>query len=286
MGEIRVAWHYTHLMPACLVLPMDAVMVNLDGMESCATLATELRAALPTGGLFIEYQPLFDLEGANTRRPVAVEALCRWNHPRWGAISPVQFIPLAESEGLIGDLGAAVLARAGSQVAGWQRDGHELGLSVNASPSEFSAAWVDTVARRADELGLAHGTLTIEITESPAPRLLPSVVDVLSRAREAGLGLSIDDFGAGETTAAMLDALPLTEVKIDRSLIQRDDREADDAVAAVVEKADRHGWCVVAEGIETDADLRRARDRGCHRGQGFLLGRPMSAADLGALLAA
>ncbi len=254
-------------------------------MDACATLATELRAALPSGGLSIEYQPLFDLEGSGAASPpVAVEALCRWNHPRWGTISPVQFIPLAESEGFIGDLGAAVLARAGAQVAAWQRDGHPLGLSVNASPSEFSAAWVDTVAARADELGLARGSLTIEITESPAPQLLPNVIDVLARAREAGLGLSIDDFGIGDTTSAMLDTLPLTEVKIDRSLTQRDDSEADDAVAAVVGQADRHGWCVVAEGIETDADLRRARERGCHRGQGYLLGRPMPPAALAQLL--
>ncbi|WP_322411062.1 EAL domain-containing protein [Microbacterium invictum] len=256
-------------------------------MDPCATLATELRAAVPAGGLSIEFQPLFDLEGSGQPDlPVAVEALCRWHHPRFGTISPVHFIPLAESHGIIADLGAAVLTRAGTQVAAWQQAGHHLGLSVNASPSEFSAAWVDTVAERAADLGLSTGSLTIEITESPAPQLLPSVLAVLERAREAGLGLSIDDFGAGDTTATMLDALPLTEVKIDRSLTQRSDADADAAVDAIVAQAAHHGWTVVAEGIETEDDLDRARRRGCHLGQGFLLGKPMPAAQLTALLSA
>jgi EAL domain-containing protein (putative c-di-GMP-specific phosphodiesterase class I) len=267
------------------VLLEIGALVTLGDMDPCATLATELRAAVPAGGLSIEFQPLFDLdESGRPARPVAVEALCRWPHPRFGTISPVHFIPLAESHGIIADLGAAVLTRAGTQVAAWQRDGHDLGLSVNASPSEFSAAWVDTVAQRAADLGLAPGSLTIEITESPAPQLMPSVLAVLERARAAGLGLSIDDLGAGDTTTPMLDALPLTEVKIDRSLTQRSDAVADEAVAAVVEQARRNGWSVVAEGIETVDDLERARRRGCVRGQGFLLGRPMPAAELSALL--
>lgn len=261
-------------------------LVTLGDMDPCATLATELRAAVPAGGLSIEFQPLFDLDGSGLpERPVAVEALCRWPHPRFGTISPVHFIPLAESHGIIADLGAAVLTRAGTQVAAWQRDGHDLGLSVNASPSEFSAAWVDTVAQRAADLGLAPGSLTIEITESPAPQLMPSVLAVLERARAAGLGLSIDDLGAGDTTTPMLDALPLTEVKIDRSLTQRSDAVAEEAVAAVVEQARRNGWSVVAEGIETVDDLERSRRRGCDRGQGFLLGKPMPAAELSDLLA-
>ena len=137
---------------------------------------------------------------------------------------------------------------------------------------------------RLDGLSIDPETVTLEITEAPSPQLLPEMEAPLQRLREFGLDISIDDYGAGETTLAMIEALPIDEVKIDRSLIQRVDAAADDLVSDVVERAAGNGWRVGAEGIETEADLDRARRLGCHRGQGYLLGRPMDAAALELLL--
>ncbi|QIG39293.1 EAL domain-containing protein [Microbacterium sp. 4R-513] len=255
-------------------------------MNSSAMLSAELREAVTTGGLTVEYQPLFALsEDGLPLHPVAVEALCRWMHPLLGRIVPDRFIPLAERVGLIGDIGARVLETAGAQVSAWQRAGHHVGLSINASPSQFSAEFVDTVAIRAKELGLEPGTLTIEITEAPAPQLLPTVVEVLPQLKASGIGISIDDYGAGDVSLDALEDVPIQEIKIDRSLTQRSDPAAEAEIAGVVTRAMRHGWRVVAEGIETLADLERSRQRGCDLGQGYLLGRPVPADELGRLLA-
>jgi len=254
-------------------------------MNSSATLTAELREAVSTGGLTVEYQPLFALAEAGLPvHPVGVEALCRWIHPRLGLIVPDRFIPLAEKFGLIADIGARVLDTAGAQVTRWQRAGHRLGLSINASPSEFSPRFVETVAVRAAALGLAPGTLTIEITEAPAPQLIPNVVEVLPMLSATGIGISIDDYGAGQVLLDELEVVPIQEVKIDRSLTQRSDAEADAEIAGVVQRAERLGWRVVAEGIETLDDLERSRERGCHIGQGYLLGRPIPADEMGRLL--
>ncbi|GAA3639751.1 hypothetical protein GCM10022200_24030 [Microbacterium awajiense] len=250
-------------------------------------LGDELRAALNDGQLAVEYQPQFDLHAATPApgRPVAVEALCRWHHPTRGLVMPDVFIPIAEREHIITALDAHVLLLAAEQVRRWQLDGHRLGLSVNASPTHMSPEYADAVIQALDDFGLSHGSLAIEITESPAPQLLPEAIAILPRLRSEGIAVSLDDFGGGDTTIDMLDSLPIDEIKIDRSITQRTDRAADVEVAAVVAHADRHGWRVVAEGIETEADLERSRRRGCHRGQGFLWGPPVPAARLEEMLA-
>lgn len=236
----------------------------------------------------MEYQPLFDLGAADPLRagPVAVEALCRWRHPQLGLVGPDRFIPAAEEAGLMAQLDGEVIARAAAQVGAWQHDGHTtLGLSVNASPSHLDARFVDLVTDAVRDTELRPGTLVVEVTETPAPQLLPAVVAALPRMREVGIGVSIDDYGIGDTTVEMLDGLPIDEVKVDRSLTQASDAGARRKVRALTDSAAIHGWRVVAEGIETTADLTRARERGCDRGQGFLWSRPMSALAFGALLA-
>ncbi|WP_345800631.1 EAL domain-containing protein [Microbacterium sp. AZCO] len=254
-------------------------------MNSSAILSAELREAVTSHGLSVAYQPLFDLnDGVLPVRPVAVEALCRWMHPRLGSIVPDRFIPLAEKAGLIADIDADVLEKAGAQVAEWQRSGHAIGLSINASPSEFSPQFATALAERAQALGLRPDSLTLEITEAPAPQLLPSVVDVLPILKAAGIAISIDDFGAGDVSLDALETVSIQEIKIDRSLTQRADAEADETIADVVARAKRRGWRVVAEGIETITDLERARARGCDLGQGYLLGRPVSAAEIERIL--
>lgn len=256
-------------------------------MTSSATLSAELLEAVMGRTLTVVYQPLFDLRGEGMpRHPVAVEALCRWVHPRLGLIVPDRFIPLAETEGLMEDLGAAVLDEACARVSAWQHAGFPLGLSVNASPSQFSPAFAASLSERIARVGLEPGSLTIEITEAPAPQLLPSVVDLLPILRAANVKISIDDLGAGDLTLEVLEEVRVDEVKIDRSLIRRDDPEADAMIAAVLERAEHFGWAIVAEGIETVADLERSRRRGCPVGQGYLLGKPMPADELGRVLEA
>lgn len=256
-------------------------------MNGISGLAEDLRAALMTGQLVVEYQPQFDLDAATAVpiHPVAVEALCRWQHPTRGLIMPDQFIPLAEREHLINALDAQVLMRSAEQVRQWQLDGYDIGLSVNASPTHMSPEYADAVIDALNDLGLNPGSLAIEITESPAPQLAPGVLEVLPLLRAEGVAVSLDDFGAGDTTLSMLDDLPIDEIKIDRSLTQRDDADADEEVADVVAHAERFGWRVVAEGIETAGDLERSRRRGCDRGQGFLWGPPVPAPRLEEMLA-
>ncbi|MGX5771145.1 EAL domain-containing protein [Microbacterium trichothecenolyticum] len=255
-------------------------------------LTRDLRAALSSGELWIAFQPQYDLDPTGpadaevAANPVAVEALCRWNHALLGAVRPDTFIPLAEEGRFLDEIDLHVFARATEQVTRWRESGHPLGLSVNASPAHFSTRYADTIVARLDRLGIDPAGMTVEITEAPTPQLRPEMITAMQALRAVGIAISVDDYAGGDATVAMLEGLPIDEVKIDRSLTQRDDAEAHDAVAAVVESSARHGWRVVAEGIETVADLRRSRERGCGLGQGYLWGLPMPSEEIDALLAA
>ncbi|MBW9119717.1 EAL domain-containing protein [Microbacterium trichothecenolyticum] len=255
-------------------------------------LTRDLRAALSSGELWIAFQPQYDLDPTGpadaevAADPVAVEALCRWNHALLGAVRPDTFIPLAEEGRFLDEIDLHVFARATEQVTRWRESGHPLGLSVNASPAHFSTRYADTIVARLDRLGIDPAGMTVEITEAPTPQLRPEMITAMQALRAVGIAISVDDYAGGDATVAMLEGLPIDEVKIDRSLTQRDDAEAHDAVAAVVESSGRHGWRVVAEGIETVADLRRSRERGCGLGQGYLWGLPMPSEEIDALLAA
>ncbi len=256
-----------------------------DQVTISASLVDDLREAVASGGLSIAYQPQFALgpEGVSPT-PVAVEGLCRWTHGDDGEVPPATFIPLAEGAHFVEQIDVFMLERGAAQVAAWQQSGHRVGLATNASPSHITFEYADAVIARLDELAIDPTSVTIEITESPSPQLLPVMDGPLQRLRSTGLAISIDDFGSRDTTVAMIEALPIDEVKIDRSYTQRTDAEASDFIGDVVDRAGRHGWRIVAEGIETEADLQRAIDRGCHRGQGYLLGRPMDAGQLERLL--
>ena len=260
-------------------------------MPSSSLLTRDLRSALETGDLTIAYQAQYELDGSMPHdgsvrtTPVAVEALCRWSHPVFGAVSPERFIPLAERGRFLGDVDQHVFARAAAQVARWRDSGHAVALSANASPEYFSFGYIDAVMSCLDEFALDPAGVTIEITEAPTPQLRPEMRASIETMRAIGIAISVDDFDAGDTTVAMLETMPIDEVKLDRSLTQRSDAAADAAVAAVAELSEARGWRLVAEGIETFADLARARTRGCHRGQGFLWGKPMDAEEMTALFA-
>ncbi|WP_197061066.1 EAL domain-containing protein [Microbacterium mangrovi] len=250
----------------------------------------DLRRSLRTGGLDIAYQGQWDLastgdDDPRNARPVAVEALARWSHPEFGEVPPDVFIPLAEEGGFLETLDTDVLQRAVRQVATWRAAGHDLALSVNAAPTHMSVAYADAVIRCAEGAGLEPPALTIEIVETPSPQFSSAMGEALSRLDRAGITVSVDDFGVGGTALHTLEGLPIREVKLDRSLVQRVDVQADRIIGQVIDAADRHGWRVVAEGIETVDDLNRSTRRRCHRGQGFLWGRAIPAADFEQLLA-
>lgn len=260
---------------------MNPPWAQADQVTISASLVDDLREAVASGGLSIAYQPQFALgpDGAS-RVPVAVEGLCRWTHEIDGDVPPATFIPLAEDAHIVEEIDLLMLDRGAVQVTAWQREGLAVGLATNASPSHITFAFADAVVARLDDLSIDPASVTVEITESPSPQLLPVMDGPLQRLRSAGVAISIDDFGSRDTTIGMIEALPIDEVKIDRTLTQRTDAAAADFVADVVDRAARHGWRIVAEGIETQADLDRAIARGCHRGQGYLLGAPMGAEEL------
>lgn len=255
-------------------------------MTTTETLVRDLRHAVASGALTIAYQPQFALRTpAEVASPVAVEALCRWTHEFDGDVPPSTFIPLAEDAQLVEEIDIQVLERGLGQIDEWRLGGHDVGLAANASPSHVTLGYARAVLERLDGFDIDPALVTIEITESPSPQLFPEMRGALTILRSHGIAISIDDFGAGDTTIAMIEALPVDEVKIDRSLIQRADAAADDIVRDVVSRADVQGWRVVAEGIETRDDLERARARGCHRGQGYYLGAPMDVETLSGLFA-
>jgi len=238
----------------------------LDTPPNPDELAGELRHAFTSGELTAYFQPLYDLK---TRRVVALEALCRWNHPERGLLLPDRFIQVAEHHGLIADLGRVMLVESGRRAAEWHRRGLHVGLSLNVSPSELRESFAEEMLERLAELELPRGAVTVEIIESP--RLQESCEEriALQTLLDGGVGVSIDDFGAGHTSLEILRRLPFTEVKIDRSLMQDDRPSADELVHECIEIARQHDACVVAEGVETEEHFRRALRWGCDRAQGF-----------------
>jgi diguanylate cyclase len=246
-------------------------------MHAHARRRLELRAALAhavrAGALELHYQPLVDLARDEA---TAVEALLRWTLEDT-PIAPSEFIPLAESAGLIGELGAWALQRACADVAPRRTpSGAPLRVSVNVSAVQLrDAGFTAEVAAALERSGLAPERLTLELTESVVVDDVAAVSEAFGALRTLGVRIAIDDFGTGFSSLAALAELPIDALKLDRSFIAAMDggpREA--LVAGVISLASRLGLPVVAEGIETAAQLATLRELGCAYGQGFHLGRP------------
>ncbi|MEP6481031.1 MAG: EAL domain-containing protein [Rhodoglobus sp.] len=245
-------------------------------------LSAELRLAVSRGEIVAEYQPQVDLK---TGRIVAAEALARWIHPASGVVAPENFIPTAETTGVIHSLGRFMIEKAVEVLLDWRKAGIELELSVNVSAVQLTQVeFYDQLDDDLTMLAEAAPKLTIEITESEPILDTPSIAERLSELRDRGLGIAIDDFGVGHSDAAQLDRVPATELKIDQALTQDNSAEVTALLEAVVELAHWRGIQVVAEGVETREQLDRMTRLGCDRAQGYLLGRSMPRQDLEALL--
>ena len=262
---------------ACFFQPvMHAALRRRKEMER------DLRHALAHGELEVHFQPITAID---SRRIVGAEALARWFHPAHGMVPPSEFIPLAESAGLIGELGAWVLRTACAQAAQW--DG--LCLAVNLSPEQVRRAGiVEQVRTILEETGLPPSRLELEITEGCLLHETPQTLTTLTRLRGLGVSIALDDFGTGFSSLSYLRRYPFTKLKVDRSFVAS--MAADAATQAIVQAVVTLGHSlsmrVIAEGVETEAQLGMLSEMDCDEAQGYLLGRPCNAAEFNRLVAA
>jgi diguanylate cyclase (GGDEF)-like protein len=254
---------------------------SLDSFDAQSlSLLSELRSAIDAGELVLHYQPQAGLED---ERVVAIEALVRWEHPDHGLLGPGRFLPMAEQTDNIDRLTVWVLRRALRDVQELVRQGSDISVAVNVSARSLArASFADEVVEILDETGVEPRRLIIEVTETALlvdPERAGQVLDQLSRA---GVGISLDDFGRGQTSLAYLSALPLDELKIDSSFVaDMTEVPAHRAIVrSMIDLGHRLDLRVVAEGIETDDVLSSLRSCGCDLAQGYLLARPMPIAEL------
>ncbi len=245
----------------------------------------DLRRALKRDELLLHYQPKVDLR---TGSITGMEALVRWRHPEKGMISPNRFIPIAEETGLIVPIGEWVLAAACEQNATWQRQGIPVQpIAVNLSARQFREvgllAVVQDVLQRS---GLDPRLLEFEITESMLVQNEREAIQVLQDLKALGIELALDDFGTGYSSLGYLKRLPIDKLKIDRSFVRDVTSDPDDAIIAtsVIALAHEMQLRVVAEGVETEAQLSYLRNHGCDEIQGYYFSRPVPAHEMEQLL--
>jgi len=240
-------------------------------------LLTELRQAMARNEIELHYQPKMALP---TMELIGVEALARWQHPTRGLLGPYEFIPLAESTGIIVPLTLHVLEMALAQLATWRGDGHDFTVAVNLSPRCLAEPdLVGDVTARLAQYGVPASRLELEITENTLASDPERALATLTQLHVAGVQISIDDFGTGYSSMSYLKRLPVSELKVDRQFVagMLVNPEDDVLVRSVVDLGHNLGLTVVAEGVEDEATLSALDLAGCDVVQGFHLGRPMPA---------
>ncbi|HEX8136802.1 MAG TPA: EAL domain-containing protein [Pyrinomonadaceae bacterium] len=241
-------------------------------------LETDIRRAIGYQEFDIAYQPIVALDDFKLR---GFEALVRWRHPQRGLISPANFIPVAEEMGLIIKIDQWVLRKACQQMRQWQErfpSDPPLSISVNLSGKQFAQPdLVEQVKAVLEDTGIDPRGLKLEITESVVMENIEMTTALLWKLRELGLRLSIDDFGTGYSSLSYLHRFPIDTLKIDRSFVSRmvDNNENKEIVRTIVMLAQNLGMDVVAEGVETKAQLEELRQLECENGQGYLFSKPM-----------
>jgi diguanylate cyclase len=240
--------------------------------------------AMANGEIWVAYQPKLDI---GTNQICGAEALVRWTHPDRGAISPDQFIVMAEEQDRIDNLTLHVLESAIKTSAAINNHGVKFEIAANLSPRAFAGLPIDAIASAMlSRYGLPPECLTLEITETATMRPNGEFIAVLERLRAIGINISVDDYGTGLSTLEYLRAIPSNEVKIDRSLISQIDYNPDSRmiVNSTIQMIHSLGRIAVAEGVESEAVLRLVSQMGCDKVQGYLIGKPMHFRDLWKLL--
>jgi diguanylate cyclase (GGDEF)-like protein len=254
-----------------------AAQMNEQAAERL-TLENGLRGAVARDEFVLHYQPKMDLR---TQRIVGVEALMRWNHPVLGLMAPARFIPMAEENGLIVEMGRWALQTACDDVRDWQRRGlPPVQVSVNLSPRQLvDDSIVDDVAVALHRSGLNPELLELEITESAMMKSPDAAAALLQQIRRLGVGLAIDDFGTGYSSLSYLKRFPLTAVKIDRCFVHdlSRDPQTQGLTDGIVTLAHGLHMKVIAEGVETAEQMEVLRERGCDEIQGYWLCKPVPA---------
>lgn len=252
-----------------------------EAAQTRGSLAKDLRLALGEGQFHLVYQPIVAMGNGRVHK---AEALLRWQHPVRGAVGPATFIPIAESTGLIVDIGNWVFRQAAEQACHWrERFDADFQISVNKSPAQFAQArgahqdWFELLA----ELGLPGRSMVIEITESLLLDAGAGISEQLLELRDAGVAVSLDDFGTGYSSLSYLQRYDIDLLKIDQSFVRNLSPESKDLALckAIVVMAHELGMKVIAEGVETEAQRDLLAAAGCDFAQGYLYARPMVVPD-------
>lgn len=239
----------------------------------------DLRRALALKQFELHYQPFLDLENDSV---IGFEALIRWKHPARGEVPPLNFIPIAEENGLIVKIGEWVLHTACAAAADWPGD---FVVAVNVSPLQFKAdTLLDTVAAALARSGLPAERLELEITEGALLADTDNVLATLHALRALGVKISMDDFGTGYSSLSYLQKFPFNKIKIDRSFVSGSDPDSEAILSAVSALGTNLGMAITAEGVETVEQLGRIRDQRCTHVQGYLTGRPMAQSQVASFL--
>ena len=252
-------------------------------MQTRRQLELDMRQALARREFQLHYQPQMQLDG---NRLVGCEALIRWQHPTRGMVSPLDFIPLAEEIGLIVPIGEWVMRQACRDAVTWPAP---ISVAVNVSPAQFkSERLVEMVMSALSSSGLPATRLEVEITEGVLLQQNDKTLQTLHRLRELGVRVSMDDFGTGYSSLSYLRSFPFDKIKIDRSFVSdlSGKRDGEAIIRAIAGLGKSLGMTTVAEGVETADQMARIRAEGCTDVQGYLISKPVPAAEVLAFLSA
>lgn len=253
-----------------------------QGAVDRLSLENSLRVALSRHEFELFYQPQTAIDSGQV---IAVEALLRWNHPTLGMLLPDDFVPLAEETGLILPIGEWVLRTACQQLRQWQLAGvdHIQVMAVNLSARQFEQADLpQQVAAVLAETGISAAQLELEVTETVAMLQPQNTIAILHALKHMGIGLAVDDFGTGHSSLTYLKSFPISCLKIDRSFVRdiETDRHDAEICSATVALAQKLGFEVVAEGVETPGQLQFLHNIHCDKAQGYLISKPLPAAEI------
>ena len=260
----------------------------VDDRAELVVLEAELRRAIERNEIEVHYQPIARLADMHL---AGFEALVRWRHPTMGLLAPESFLSLAEETGMIRDIGRVVLNEAGRQLGIWQRayrTSEPAFVAVNISSAQLiEPSLLDDVKQIIGREGLLRGSFKIEVTESLVMQYPERAAQILERFRELGVGLACDDFGTGYSSLSSLRKLPFDTLKVDRSFLapEAQDHRALVILQSIIEMGHALGLTIVAEGIENQDQVDRLGGLGCDFGQGYFIGKPMSAKQVNDALA-